>query len=307
MKFGAHLPLIGFDDRPWTLDRMASYARTAARLRYVTLAANDHLVFPKPWFDGPTALAVALPHAGEMTLMTSVALPVVRGPAALAKTLGALDALSGGRVIAGVGPGSSARDYALVGVSFEERWPRFEESVRAMRALWSGDGSAHAGAFYDTTGFRLDPPPARDGGPPIWIGSWGSGAGMRRVARLADGWLASAYNATPATFAEAKAALDAELARRGKDPATFPNALATTFMYVTEDAGEARRIIEQVIAPTINRPPEQLAERLLVGSAAACAEKVAAYETAGLRQVLVWPVADEERQLEIFRERVASR
>lgn len=303
MEFGAHLPLIGFDARPWSLERLVSYTKTAAGLGYHTLAANDHLVFPRPWFDGPAALAAVAPHAGDMRLATSVALPVVRHPAALAKTLGAIDVLSGGRVIAGLGPGSSARDYELVGVPFDERWPRFDESVRAMRALWTGE--PFDGRFYQVAR-RLDPPPAQDGGPPIWIGSWGSGAGMRRVARLADGWLASAYNATPAGFAETRTGLDAELRRHGKDPANFPNALATTFMYVTEDRAEARRILEDVIGAAINRPLEQLAERLLVGPAGECRAKVAAYEAAGLQQMLLWPVADEERQLTIFRDKVAS-
>src|SRR6266487_4019939 len=49
---------------------------------------------------------------------------------------------------------------------------------------------------------------AQPGGPPIWIGSWGSDAGLRRVARLGDGWLASAYNTTPELFTEARARLE---------------------------------------------------------------------------------------------------
>ena len=75
-----------------------------------------------------------------MTLATTVALPVVRGPVALAKGLAAIDLLSGGRLVVGVGPGSSARDYAVVGVPFEERWKRLDEAVQALRALWLGEG-----------------------------------------------------------------------------------------------------------------------------------------------------------------------
>ena len=64
-----------------------------------------------------------------MTIATTVCLPVIRGPVQTAKTLAALDVLSGGRLVVGIGAGSSPRDYAAVGIPFEERWPRFEEAA----------------------------------------------------------------------------------------------------------------------------------------------------------------------------------
>ena len=87
------------------------------------------------------------------------------------------------------------------------------------------------------------------------------------MARLADGWLASAYNTTPALFGEGKQYLDGQLARYGKDPATFPNALATMWFYITEDRDEADRVMRERVIPTIHRPEEVLRERLPVGPA----------------------------------------
>jgi alkanesulfonate monooxygenase SsuD/methylene tetrahydromethanopterin reductase-like flavin-dependent oxidoreductase (luciferase family) len=199
------------------------------------------MVFSVPWLDGPTALAAVMEHSAEMELATTVALAVVRGPVPVAKTLGAIDRLSGGRLIAAVGPGSSADDYAAVGIDFSERWQRFDEAIGVLRALWRRDGVPFVGRFYSTEGLSLDPPPAQTDGPPIWVGSWGSEAGLRRVARLADGWLASAYNTTPDLFAEAWHALGSMLTDRGKNPATFPNALATMWCYITDDRAEADR------------------------------------------------------------------
>jgi alkanesulfonate monooxygenase SsuD/methylene tetrahydromethanopterin reductase-like flavin-dependent oxidoreductase (luciferase family) len=144
------------------------------------------------------------------------------------------------------------------------------------------------------------------GGPPIWIGSWGSDAGLRRVARLGDGWLASAYNTTPVMFAEARARLGDHLAYHGKDPRTFPNSLATMFYYITEDRAEADAILRQRVAPTIKHPESVLRERLPIGPAGSFAELLAAYREVGLQRVLLWPVADETRQLELFRESVAT-
>ena len=189
-----------------------SATRTSAR----TTTSCSH----GPWLDGPTALAAVLAQSGQMTLATTVAVPVLRGPAATAKILAAIDVLSGGRLLVGVGPGSSARDYELVGVPFEERWKRLDEAVQALRAYWRADDVAFEGAFYSTAGFTLAPTPAQRPGPPIWIGSWGSPAGLRRVARLADGWLASGYNTTPELFAQAWADVQAELAARGRDAAS---------------------------------------------------------------------------------------
>jgi alkanesulfonate monooxygenase SsuD/methylene tetrahydromethanopterin reductase-like flavin-dependent oxidoreductase (luciferase family) len=105
--------------------------------------------------DGPTALAVVLSHSGQMTLATTVAVRVLRGPAATAKILAAIDVLSGGRLLVGVGPGPSARDYELVGVPFEERWKRLDEAVQALRAYWRADDVGFEGSFYSTVGFTL--------------------------------------------------------------------------------------------------------------------------------------------------------
>jgi alkanesulfonate monooxygenase SsuD/methylene tetrahydromethanopterin reductase-like flavin-dependent oxidoreductase (luciferase family) len=304
MDFGAHLPLMDFGGNPYTLDHLATYTETAARLGFGALSANDHMVFSVPWLDGPTALAAMIGHSRAMTLATTVSLPVVRGPVPLAKTLAAIDRLSEGRLVVAVGPGSSPQDYSSVNVSFEERWARFDESISTLRAVWGAGAPPHVGRFYSTEGVRLDPPPMRAEGPPIWIGSWGSEAGLRRTARLADGWLASAYNTTPALFAEAWARLQDLLPEHGKDPQSFANALATMWFYITDSRGEADRILRDRIVPTIHRPEEVLRDRLPVGPAELFAEKLVAFARAGVQRVFVWPVTDEAHQLEMFWETV---
>jgi probable F420-dependent oxidoreductase len=300
MEFGAHLPLMDFGGNPFTLDHLVEYASRAADLGFRALSANDHLVFAVPWLDGPTALAAVLSHSGDMTLATTVALPVVRGPVAMAKSLAAIDRLSGGRVLVAVGPGSSPRDYDAVGIDFDERWARLDEAVGALRSLWQTDSEPFEGRFYTTEGLDLEPRPTRPEGPPIWIGSWGSAAGLRRVARLADGWLASAYNTTPALFADAWTRLRELLPAHGKDPATFSNSLATMWCYITDSRAEVDRVMRERLVPTIHRPEEDLRDRLPVGPADLFAEKLTDFARAGVQRVFVWPVADETRQLELF-------
>ncbi len=304
MDFCAHLPLMDFGGQPYSLGHLTEYVDTARRLGFAAVSANDHLVFAVPWLDGPTALAVALGHAGEMNLATTVSLPVVRGPIPLAKALGAIDRLSGGRLVVAVGPGSSERDYAAVGIDYAERWPRLDEAIQALRALWRPGGEPFVGRFYSTEGIDLQPAPARPAGPPIWVGSWGSRAGLRRAARLGDGWLASAYNTTPDRFADAWSQLRGLLVEGGREAEAFPNALATMWCYITDSRSEADAIFRTRLAPTIHRPEEMLRERLPVGPADAFAEKLTAFRDAGVQRVFIWPVRDERRQLELFAEKV---
>lgn len=303
MRFGVHLPLIGWPGRDPDPRVVLEVATRAEAAGYAVLAANDHIVYQRPWLDGPSALAAAAARTSTIRLMTSVALPVVRGPVPLAKALAAIDRLSLGRLTAGVGPGSSARDYEAAGIPFEERWPRFDEAVQALRALLRPDGEPFGGRFYTTEGVRLEPAPHRPGGPPLWLGSWGSAAGIARVARLADGWLASGYNATPDDYREARARLDEQVQAAGRD--RLPSAMVTMWTAITDDDAAGRRVLEEVLAPMLNRPVEALEAMLLVGPEGRIAERVAAYAEAGVEELVLWPVIDEVAQLERFAERIA--
>jgi alkanesulfonate monooxygenase SsuD/methylene tetrahydromethanopterin reductase-like flavin-dependent oxidoreductase (luciferase family) len=140
-EYGAHLPLADLGSPPSLASRKA-YARAANGLGYSYLCVTDHLLFTRPWLDGPTALAAVIEESGSMRLATTVSLPVLRGPVPLAKKLTALDVLSNGQLLAALGPGSSAKDYAAVGVPFSERWRRFDDSVPVVRALLRGDREA---------------------------------------------------------------------------------------------------------------------------------------------------------------------
>lgn len=300
MEYGAHLPLISFRGEQRTLTDLLEYTESARDQGYTFLCANDHLVFSRPWLDGPTALAAVLSRSGQMRVATTVCLPVVRGPVPTAKLAATLDRLSGGRLVLGVGPGSSARDHGLVGLSYEERWQRLDECVSTMQALFRGE--AFEGERYGTRGEQLEPRPLQHNGPPIWLGSWGQS--LRRTAELADGWLASGYNTDPERFAHDLQRLGEQLRAVGKDPAAFPNGIATMWTYVTEDPERAEAMLRDVLAPVLKRPVEELKRKLPIGSAETCASKLRAYRDAGAQRIFIWPLADEPEQLVRFREQV---
>lgn len=301
MDFGVHLPLADLGQGVASGEQLRTYTSAAATLDFDMVSANDHLVWRSAWLDGLTSLASVIGCAGRMTLATSIALPAVRHPVVLAKAIASLAVLSGGPVIAGLGPGSSAADYQAVGVPFEQRWARFDEALRLVRALLRGEVAGN-GPYYPSEGLELDPLPAQ--APQVWFGSWGSNIRLRSMAAVADGWFASAYNTTPDGFADARRRLDGHLAAAGRDATTFPDTIATAWLYVTENADEGRRVVEDVLSPLLGREPSQLADRLPVGSPEHCAELLSAYAAAGARRILLWPVRDSVRQLEVFADKV---
>jgi alkanesulfonate monooxygenase SsuD/methylene tetrahydromethanopterin reductase-like flavin-dependent oxidoreductase (luciferase family) len=307
MELGVHLPLMRFGhDEDLSLQRLQSAVDAARDCGFAAVSANDHFVFQTPWLDGPTALASVVERSGRMELATTVALAVLRGPVPLAKALVAVDVLSEGRLLAAVGPGSSERDYATLGIAFDERWKRFDEALAVLRALLRGAELPEEHRYYPVPpDLRLEPGPWRQDGIPLWVGSWGSRAGLARVARWGDGWLASAYNTTPDRFGTARAALADALSECARDADRFPTALATMWTWVSESRAEGDRVISDVLAPMLRRDPDDLRGQVCVGPAEHCAELLSRYAAAGCGRVYLWPLGDEARQLELVASAVA--
>ena len=129
------------------------------------------------------------------------------------------------------------------------------------------------------------------------VGQLGLGGGLRRVARLGDGWLASAYNTDPQTFSTALTRLGGE----------FPHALVTMWTWITDREADAERMRTEVLAPFLHRDPAELRDRLCVGSASMCAELLSRYAEAGCRRVHFWPLGEESRQLDLLASEVLPR
>ncbi len=118
-------------------------------------------------------------------LGTAVLQLPLRPPVELAQRLMTLQALSGGRFIAGVGAGSTAKDFEAVGVDFEQRFRLLREGASTVKRLLNGE---------TVDGQAVSPWPNVQGGPPIVIGAWGSGRWVQRAAQEYDGWMASGMN-----------------------------------------------------------------------------------------------------------------
>ena len=172
MDAGVHLPLIDFGGEGFSYRRLTETVDAARACGFGAVSANDHFLFSRPWLDGLTALAAVVERSGGMKLVTTVALAALRGPLPLAKALSALDVLSDGRVIAGVGPGSSKADYDVVGVPFEQRWQRFDDTLQLIKAMLLLATAASGAA---TPRQRACAAAAAKPRIPVWIGSWARG------------------------------------------------------------------------------------------------------------------------------------
>ncbi len=208
MRLGVHLPQFR---EPVPGPVLAEAARAAERAGADDLWVSDHLLLPvgseRPpalFHDPLTVLTWAAAVTSGVGLGTSVLVAPYRHPVVLAKALASLDALSGGRVIAGLASGWMRSEFDALGVPFGERGRRTDAAIATCRALWAGEV---------VDGGRLLPPPARPGGPPVWIGG-DSDAGVRRAARIGDAWHTTVSE--PGRLAGRLAALDRALAARGR-------------------------------------------------------------------------------------------
>ena len=307
IKFGIHIPLMGFSDYGSTNDRIISLAQHAEALGYDSLSVNDHIVFHTSWLDALTTLSAVASSTRRILISTSILNIVVRNPVVCAKALAAIDILSSGRLFAGVGPGSHRGDYDACGMDFSERWPRFSEALQIFVMLLSSNNTSksidYKGKYYTLRDIILLPKPVQKPHPPIYVGSWGSEVGLKRLAKYSNGWMASAYNITPTKFKEKWNFLLAYRKSLGKDKEEelFDNSVMSMFGYIDDDKDRVHKVVREILAPALRRPAEDLEQMLLFGSLDKCLRKIRNFVDAGVNRIHFWPVLDYEDQIRIFK------
>ena len=307
VTFGVHLPvrvLPGGEPGPASHSHLIDTVDAAKAAGFRAIWVTDHIVFIDPWLDCMLFLAAVAGRAKEhgLTIATGVIGLPLRHPVAIAQSFATLDVLSGGNLIVGVGEGSTQSDFDALGITFEERRKMLVDGVVALRALLTGGGVSHDGPYYSFDNVTVAPRGLQNPAPPIYLSSWGSPVGMRRVARLGDGWVASAWHSSPEEFHSALAHLNTALTSRGKDPAEFPNAVNTMFMYLDEDGDKAREVGVPIIEATTRSKFETEGGHFLVGDYQECKDLLRRWIDTGAKQICVWPVTDSVNQIRKFGE-----
>ncbi len=205
MQIGFNLPNSGPMSAPETLTRIA---REGEALGYDYLTLTDHLALPNvkspgyPYSEsgeflstGPerrheqlTAAAYIAAQTARIRLVLAVMVAPYRPAVLAAKMLATLDALSGGRLVVGIGAGWLEAEFDAVAVTpFAARGAVTDEYIAAFRALWTEPAPRFAGRWVRFSDIHFEPKPTQKPHPPIWIGGE-SGPALRRAARLGDAW-----------------------------------------------------------------------------------------------------------------------
>jgi alkanesulfonate monooxygenase SsuD/methylene tetrahydromethanopterin reductase-like flavin-dependent oxidoreductase (luciferase family) len=194
-------------------------ARRAEDLGFDFVSANDHPAGTNPTFELWTLLAWLAAATSRIRVASRVLGVPYRAPAMVAKMAESLDRLSGGRLILGMGAGSSDQEFRAFGLgvpSPRDKIDGLAEAVRIIRGLWAEPGFTFGGRLYQTDQADLEPKPGRR--IPIWLGTFGPRA-LDVTGRLADGWIPSIAFAPPDKVAAMRERIVAAAQAAGRNPA----------------------------------------------------------------------------------------
>jgi probable F420-dependent oxidoreductase len=203
-------------------------ARRAEELGYASLWTFQRLLCPVD-ADGPTLAPqyrsvtdplATLAYLAGITTRARLGVAVVNmpfyPPLVLSKVLTTIDHLSDGRVDVGLGIGWMRQELEAVGVAPARRGARADDYLRCLRAIWTDDVVDYQGEFYRVPRSRVDPKPVQRPQPPVLLGG-GAEAALRRIGRLADGWISSSQ-ADLRRIDEPIATVRAAAVEAGRDP-----------------------------------------------------------------------------------------
>jgi probable F420-dependent oxidoreductase len=181
-------------ERDGTLDDVVSIAEAADRLGYDYLTCSEHVAVPadgedvpgpRYWDPLPTFGYLAA-RTTRIRLLTWVIVLPHHHPLEIAKRYGTLDLICGGRLTLGVAPGYMEQEFRVLGAPFEDRGPRTDDAIRAVRASFGRSLPSYEGPYYRFENMIVDPCGVQQD-VPIWVGGR-TLRSLRRAVALGDGW-----------------------------------------------------------------------------------------------------------------------
>lgn len=263
LRIGVQLPEV---ERVVPFDELIAMARAAEAVGFDSIWLGDHLLYDTP--AGPlgphevwTTLAALAASTERVELGPLVASTSFHAPAMLAKMAATVDAISGGRLVLGLGAGWNRREYTAFGYPYDRRVSRFEEAFTIVRTLLAEGRITYDGTFHHLEDCVLHPPSIRPGGPPLMIGSAGPRMLSITVPHVSSWnvWWADFGNSAEG-FAAVKADVDAAIDAAGRTGAVA----ASCAVYVQVPGGTGRPLGDYPAdaAEPLRGGPEELAERL---------------------------------------------
>jgi len=169
-------------------------AVVADRLGYEFLTCSEHVAVPVEvakvrggtYWDPLAVFGYLAARTTSIRLATFVLVLAYHHPLAIVKRYGTLDTVSGGRLVLGVGVGTLAEEFDLLGVEMDGRGARADEAMRAIRASFGVEVPSFDGPTYRYSDFLVEPAGVQTP-PPIWVGG-SSARSLRRAVELGEGW-----------------------------------------------------------------------------------------------------------------------
>lgn len=287
LSFGVSLGSFGAGLVPGAT--VLQWAETAERLGYDILWYRDHVLWHSPVLDPFTMLGAIAARTSRIRLGPGVLLLPLRSPAVVAKAMATLDTVSAGRAVLGVGIGGEfPKEFEVTGVPLKERGRRANESLQAIRALWTMFPATFTGTSHRFADVAMEPRPVQTPYPPIWVGGR-SDAALRRAAQFGDGWLA--YFVSPRRFEES---LETIVAKRAK-PDGFHGGLVL-YICVADTREAARAAATQYLANEYRQSFDAFVDRFCaLGRPADCIEAIQHFVDAGADHVAVLPTVPPAR------------
>ncbi len=268
------------------------YLDRAEELGFESAWTQEHTFGSKPVLSALETMAYAAACNPNLRLGCAVFVMPAHNPVHLARSIATLDQLSRGRVEVGLGIGGTF-GLSAFGVDPSERAARFTEGLKLMKALWTEPRVSFDGRFWQVDGETMEPKPFQKPHPPVWIGG-GHPNALRRAAKLADGFY-GAGSSTIEQFAERSAGVQEELAKQGRDPATF-RISKRVYIAVDDDSGRARRRISEGLEQLYGT--DRLAAVAVSGTPDECAAGLRRIAAAGAELLQLNPLFDDAEQME---------
>ena len=281
-----------FVDEPVDMGLVREFSRRAEALGYHSLWTQEQIIGSTPVLEPISLLCHVAAVTNTIGLGTAVVIASTRNPVHLAKQLATLDQMSGGRLIAGLALGGRRRQYSLLGGPSERRVRHFTESVEVIRALWTEANPSYDGHFWKLDGESIAPRPLQQPCPPIWMGGRHPD-GLRRAARIADGWMGAGSTST-AEFRGHAAALRDHLAERGRDAFAISKRV---YVALDDDEDRAGRRLAHWFGERYGNA--EMAARVCVwGGEQRCVDGLAEVVDAGAEMLMLNPLFDHMEHVE---------
>jgi probable F420-dependent oxidoreductase len=285
-----------FADPSTDADLLRQFLPRAEALGYEGLWVQEQIIGDSPILEPVTLLTYAAALTAKPHLGTSVLLTVIRNPVQLAKSLASLDQLSHGRLIVGVGIGGPHVPEAVFGVSSERRGRQFVEGLKVMIELWTQPAATMEGEFWHFENVAMEPKPAHKPHPPLWFGARATVA-LKRAARLGNGWM-GAGSSSSADFVMQAEQLRGFLDEAKRDPKEF-TVSKRVYIAIDDDRARAERRLRDWFGMRYKNA-DMASHVAIWGSRAECIDKLGDLIRAGAQHLLLNPVFDEMRHLELL-------